>query len=74
MRHAIENKFNDMTKDPDYSNIEFFIDKIASKKGRKYLTVVYDITEGGEKKLLYVAKKRIAQFLDGFFDKIPQSM
>ena len=60
-----------MNKNPDYSNIEATsIDEIASKKGHKYLTVVYDITKGGEKKLLYVAKDRNAESLDGFFDKI----
>ena len=32
--------------------------------------MVYDITKGGEKKLLYVAKDRNAKSLDGFFDKI----
>ena len=30
--------------------------------------MVYDITKGGKKKLLYVAKDRNAQYLNGFFD------
>ena len=71
MRHAIENEVNDMTKNSDYSNIEATSIEVTSKKGHKYLTVVYDITKSGEKKLLYVAKDRNAQFLDGFFDRIP---
>ena len=71
VRHSIENEVNAINKNRDYSNVEAIaIDEIASKKGHKYLTMVYDITKGSEKKLLYVAKDRNAEALYGFFDEI----
>jgi len=52
----------------DWSGIEAIgIDEIAWKKGHKYLTLVYQIDEG-RKRLLYVAKERTRNSLEGFFN------
>ena len=43
------------------------IDEIQYRRGHKYLTLVYQLDEGA-KRLLYVAKDRTEESLNGFFD------
>ncbi len=45
------------------------VDEIAVWKGQKYLTVVYQIDEGS-RRLLWVARERTEQSLQGFFDML----
>jgi transposase len=42
------------------------LDEIAWKKGHKYLTLVYQINEGG-RRLLFVAQERTKEYLAQFF-------
>ena len=41
MRHSIKNEVYATNKNPDYSNIEFFIDEIASKHVRSDMWLAY---------------------------------
>jgi transposase len=43
------------------------VDEIQYRRGHKYLTLVYQL-DAGMKRLLYIAKDRTEESLDGFFD------
>ena len=59
-------------KHRDLSCIEAVgVDEIHYKKGQNYLTLVYQLDQGN-KRLLYVAKKRTVKSLLGFFRLIGQ--
>ena len=45
------------------------VDEIARRKGHNYLTLVYQIDQGC-RRLLWVAKDRTCQSLEGFFDQL----
>jgi len=44
------------------------VDEIATRKGHRYLTVVYQL-DAGVKRLLWVGKNRTKETLDAFFDE-----
>lgn len=48
------------------------IDEIQQLRGHHYLTLVYDLTAGRAKRLLYVGKERTAQSLRAFFHLLGQ--
>jgi transposase len=51
------------------SIIAIGVDEIARRKGHHYLTLVYQIDQGC-RRLLWVAKDRTCQSLEGFFDQL----
>ena len=48
------------------------VDEIQYRRGHKYLTLVYQLDEGA-KRLLYVAKDRTEESLNGFFDILDET-
>lgn len=68
--HSVEYVVNWGLAHRDLSNITAIgVDEIARRKGHHYLTLVYQIDQGC-RRLLWVARDRTCQSLEGFFDQL----
>jgi transposase len=68
--HAVEYVLTWGLKHRDLSHITAIgVDEIARRKGHNYLTLVYQINHGC-RRLLWVAKDRTIQSLEGFVDQL----
>ncbi|MEJ2046162.1 MAG: ISL3 family transposase [Reinekea sp.] len=68
--HSVEYVVTWGLKHRDLSHITAIgVDEIARRKGHNYLTLVYQIDHGC-RRLLWVAKDRTSQSLEGFFDQL----